>query len=363
MMFSVAYFLLYFSVFQVLVFLLVFNRKKYAAQPADMPRVSILIAARNEEKTIRRCLQAIEKLDYPKEKIEVLIGDDASTDATRAVVEAFIQDKPNYTCISIRETIGLARGKANVLAHLAKKATTNFYFCTDADIAVPPQWIRTMLAQVQENTGIVTGVTTITGKSLFARLQQVDWVYALGLMQVISDMGRPVSTMGNNMLITREAYEAVGGFENLEFSVTEDVVIFKHVLKEGFDFSNIYDRNVLAWSLPAGTLKNFLHQRRRWMRGSMQLPLYMKLILIMHAAYYPVWLPFFAYVSASTFFAVFGLKLVLQSLYIHICYKRLQLRPPWHLYLLFELYMIVSSVILILYFFMPGGVRWKGRTY
>lgn len=363
MIFSVVYFIVFFLLFIVLLVLLVLMRKSYKKQPDHQPNISILIAARNEEHTILRCLKAIEALQYPKDKIEVLIGNDASTDHTRAVVEAFIQDKPNYTCITITENIGRARGKANVLAHLANHTTTDFFFYTDADIAVPSNWVQTMLAEMGEGVGIVTGITTIEGRNLFAKLQAMDWLYALGLMQVVTDLGFPVSTMGNNMLIRKDAYADTGGFENLKFSVTEDVAIFNSIIRKGWGFKNIYDRSVLALSLPAGTFTDFLHQRKRWMRGSMHLPYYMVVILIMHSAYYPVLLPFFIHTSAGIALSIFGLKLIMQSIYLRVCLHRLGLSIPWWLYLLVELYFVVSSIVLIIYFLLPISFRWKGRKY
>jgi cellulose synthase/poly-beta-1,6-N-acetylglucosamine synthase-like glycosyltransferase len=363
MIVSVAYFILYFSLFIGLMVLLVANRKRYVLKPVAYPEVSILIAARNEEDTILRCLQAIEQLDYPKDKIEVLIGDDNSTDATRAIVDDFIQNKPGYTCVTIFNTIGKARGKANVLAHLAKLAKSNYFFFTDADIAVPATWIEAMLAEMKPNIGVVTGITTISGTGFFTRLQAIDWLYALGLMQVVSDLKLPVTAMGNNMLLRREAYESVGGFESIEFSITEDIAIFNRILQEGWGFKNIYDKSVLALSTPAPTFMQFLHQRKRWMRGSMHLPVYMAFIFILHAAYYPVLLPFFAYTSVSIMVAIFVLKLLFQTIYIKVCLSRLNVSAPLWLLILFELYLVTTSVILILFFFMPGKTIWKGRKY
>jgi cellulose synthase/poly-beta-1,6-N-acetylglucosamine synthase-like glycosyltransferase len=363
MIVSVTYFILYFLLFLGLLALLVFNRKRYTLQLPHQPHISILIAARNEEHTILRCLQAIAALDYPPEKLEVLIGDDASTDATRAVVEQFIYNRPNYSCISIKENTGQTKGKANVLAQLAKHATTDFFFFTDADIAVPPQWAQAMLSEMKEGVGVVTGITSITGDSFWARLQAMDWLFALGLMQVVSDLKLPVSTMGNNMLLRRQAYEAVGGFESIRFSITEDVAIFNAIIKKGWGFRNIYDQSVLALSTPAAGFSEFLHQRKRWMRGSMHLPLYMTVILILHSAYYPVLLPFFLYTSVGVALVIFVFKLLLQSLYVHLCLRRVGQSVAWWLYIAFELYLVVSSVILIIYFFLPLNISWKGRKY
>lgn len=363
MMVSVAYFILYFLVFLALLFLFLFNRKRYTPRPADLPPVSILIAARDEEHTILRCLRAIASLDYPTDKVQVLIGDDGSTDRTRALVEEFIRDKQNYTCISITDNVGQARGKANVLAQLARHATADLFLFTDADIEVPRTWVNAMLAGLGENVGVVTGLTTVTGNRLFDRLQRMDWLFSLGLMQVFSDLNMPVTTMGNNMLLTRKAYEEVGGFGHIKFSITEDIAIFNQILKRGYGFRNIYDRSVLALSAPAPNFGALLEQRKRWMRGSVFMPVYMFAIFVLHSAYYPVLLPFFFQVSAGIAAFIFVAKLLLQSLYLRICLRRLGQSASWWLYPVFELYLLVTSIILILYFFVPTKISWKGRKY
>ncbi|MBD1395855.1 glycosyltransferase [Pontibacter sp. JH31] len=363
MMVSVAYFVLYFLVFLTLLYLLLFNRKRYTRQLTYYPRISILIAARNEEHHILNCLQAIAALDYPHDKIEVLVGDDGSTDRTRALVEEFAKGRPGYTCVPITDTIGLAKGKANVLAQLARQATTDIFLFTDADIEVPPTWVKAMLSALDQKVGVVTGLTTVKGRSLFARLQSLDWLYSLGLMQVFSDLNMPVTTMGNNMLLTRQAYEDAGGFENIKFSVTEDIAIFNQVLKQGYKFRNIYEPSVLALSAPTASFGELLQQRKRWMRGSVYLPVYMFAIFVLHSAYYPVLVPFFFQAPTGIAGGIFLAKLLLQSLYLHTCLKRLNRTAPWWLYLIFELYLLVSSIILIIYFFLPTKLMWKGRRY
>lgn len=363
MIFSIIYFIVYFLLFLALLCLLVFNRRNQNSKYDLQPRVSILIAARNEEHTILRCLTAIENLHYPKDKLEILIGDDASTDATRQVVLDFIRNKPGYTCIPITENLGEARGKANVLAHLANYATTDFFFYTDADIAVPQDWIQGMLSVMQEDVGVVTGITSVEGDGFFAEMQALDWYYALGLVQVVSDLKLPVTSMGNNMLLRRKAYEDVGGFESIKFSITEDIAIFNAILKKGWKFRNLYQQSVLAKSTPAATFWQFMHQRKRWMKGTAHLPLYMAIIFVLHAAYYPVLLPFYTYTSVGIAFLIFVVKLILQSIFLYLCLKRIGERTSWWNYVLFEIYMIVSSIILIIFFFLPSKVNWKGRKY
>ncbi|WP_055562446.1 glycosyltransferase [Hymenobacter sp. AT01-02] len=246
------YFLGWFGLLAVAVWL--FARQpgsQPALVPQPLPRVSILIAARNEATAIARCLRAIRALQYPPELVEVLLGDDGSTDNTAAVAQAAMAGYGgSFRVVPITVVLGGAQGKANVLAHLARAATTAYFFITDADIAVPATWLQGLLAHAQPGVGIVTGLTLVRGPRLFHRLQGLDWLLALGLVQIVTDLGRPVTAMGNNMLVTRAAYQATGGYEALPFSVTEDFELFKAVLLRGYSSRNLFRPEILAESEP-----------------------------------------------------------------------------------------------------------------
>ena len=98
------------------------------------PNISILVAARNEASNILDLLVSVENLNYPKEKIAILIGDDASNDETATIIQNYIADKPHYQLFEIVEKRAGLLGKTNVLAQLAAKAKGDYFFITDADI-------------------------------------------------------------------------------------------------------------------------------------------------------------------------------------------------------------------------------------
>jgi cellulose synthase/poly-beta-1,6-N-acetylglucosamine synthase-like glycosyltransferase len=363
MMLKVIYFAVLCSVSLVILGLWVFNRRRYRSQLLVFPKVSILIAARNEEHTILRCLKAIERLDYPRDKIEVLIGDDASTDNTYRVVRQFIQDKPQFKCVTITQNMGMARGKGNVLAHLAHMATSNYFFITDADILVPPSWIQIMMAHVRPYIGIVTGITTVKGPRLFDKLQSIDWIHALGLFQVVTDLDLPVFTMGNNMLITREAYEATGGYENISFSVTEDAKLYQEVVKKHFHTVNIFDESVLALSTPAQDMGQLLRQRRRWMEGISHIPFYMSAIFILYSCFYPIWIPFFQETTPLFYWGILVAKVAWQTVFIWLCARRVNLKfTVWQL-IIYEFFMMFLGIASIIYYILPVKITWKQRKY
>ncbi len=332
--------------------------------PVPLPRVSVLIAARDEAAALPRCLASLRALHYPAELIEVLLGDDASSDGTAAVAAATMQGYAGqFRVVPISATLGPARGKANVLAHLAKEATTEYFFITDADISLPPTWIQGLLAHAAPGVGTVTGITAVHGPLLFHRLQGLDWLLSLSMVQVVSDLGRPVTAMGNNMLVTRAAYEATGGYEALPFSVTEDFALFNATLARGYGFRNVYAPQTRAESLPILTWVALLKQRRRWLKGVEALPLRLRLELAFFSGF---WLALAAVAWAggpALALGFWGLKVLVQGALAHFAHRRAGLRLAWHLLPLFELYTIALTVGLVGYRLLGGGIVWKGRRY
>lgn len=328
----------------------------------DRPTVSILIAARNEETTIGACLRAIAQLNYPTDAVEVLIGNDQSTDHTAAVVAGFMADKTHFRLIAIPESGAGLRGKAAVLAQLARLARGRYLFFTDADTRVPLDWLTAMSRQFTGNVGIVTGVTLPDGPRLFHTLQTIDWLYNLTLTHLVSSFGVPVTAMGNNMAVSREAYDAVGGYESLPFSVVEDYTLFRAVVGRGFGFRNGLNESVLARTQPVDTLGQFLNQRKRWMRGATNLPAWMVVSLYGQYLAGPLLLLLGWFVPAPAV-GLYVLKLFVQTLVISLGLGRLRQTRLWPYALLFEVYQLIIGPFSVLYYLFPTPIDWKGRRY
>ena len=342
------------------------QRGASAAQPLPqpLPRVSVLVAARDEEAALPRCLASLRDLQYPPELLEILVGDDGSTDQTAAAARAAMQGfAGRFRVVPIVETLGEARGKANVLAHLARLATTDYFFITDADISVPATWIPALLAHAAPGVGTVTGITAVRGPRAFDQLQGIDWLLSLSMVQVVSDMRRPVTAMGNNMLVTRAAYEATGGYEALPFSVTEDFALFKAVLARGFGFRHVYSAAARADSLPIPTWLALLKQRRRWLRGVEQLPLRLRLELLVFSGIWPALLVLAVAAGPGVALLAWALKIAVQGTLAFFAHRRAGLRLPWRWLWAFEAYTLALTVSLVGFRLAGGAVVWKGRRY
>lgn len=338
------------------------NFKSDVDELLEFPKVDILIAARDEEGTIGRCFDSLIALDYPKEKINIWVGDDDSSDKTWEVIESYQNKYPHIHGIKIKEKITAGNGKANVLAQLAHLGKAKWMFITDADITVPNQWIKAMLgAAISNELVLVTGTSLVEGNAFLARFQRVEWLYATSMLKVVSDMGVQATTMGNNMAIRRDAYEEVGGYENIPFSVTEDLELFKQV-KKRHATRNLFSVEVLNKSVPQTRLMSLYIQRKRWMRGAFQLPFSMLFILVVQAVFFP------AVIGLIIINPIWGIALWMAKWFTKYVFMSLSARKLKEKLSIFDSFVmdwvsIIFSMTSLVYYFWPGKIKWKGRTY
>ena len=329
----------------------------------DFPMVSILLAARNEEQLILRNLTALNALNYPKDKLEVLIGNDDSADNTAQLVTDFMQYKPHFQLFHIDKTVGKGRGKANVLGQLAHKASGEFYFITDVDVKLPENWILALLQEFTDGVGLVSGTTKCERGSLFATLQSIDWLHFMGYIKAFANAGVGCTSVGNNMAVRAEAYWQTGGYEEIDFSITEDYKLFKEVTSRGWQWRTIMgeDSLGLAWYIPS--IKEMLHQRKRWLIGARELPLNWKGMIILYGLFIPVVLAVFWF-NPRLAFAIWISKFLVQSVFIIFLCLAAERRPFSFLYLIvYEFYVILNTAATAIFYWLPIKSIWKGREY
>jgi cellulose synthase/poly-beta-1,6-N-acetylglucosamine synthase-like glycosyltransferase len=324
--------------------------------------VSILLAVRNEEACILTCLAAIDKLDYPKDLYEVLIGNDDSTDRSGEFIKGFIKEKENFQLIEIQQDNPKTKGKANVLAQLAEKARGEFYFFTDADTQVPKTWLRGMLKEFDTQTGIIVGVTSLHSSTFFGTLQGVDWLFVISLIKLISDKGIAVTALGNNMAVRKKTYQQTGGYHKIAFSITEDFALFTKIIAQGWGFKQLLNKEVLAFSQAQNSLLAWLEQRKRWMRGALQSKWYLQILLYLYVLLFPVLL-LSAWLFPIPVLLIWLFKIILQTLFIYKKSKELNLKLRLAPLLLYEFYVVSLYPLLFVYYFLPIKISWKGRVY
>lgn len=272
---------------------------RFAARATDtpapataLPRVAVLVAARNEESRLPRCIEALLAQDYPPDRLDIYVADDHSTDGTAAVIRRYQAQHaealalpdgsvdieasaPRVHYVAVPDAVDHLRGKANAIHAAVLASDHEILIVTDADCAPPPGWARNHIAYFAEDAsvGCVCGHTYVENTSPFDAVQALDWAYLLATTSVFVETDRPITAMGNNMALRREAYEAVGGYPALPFSVTEDYVLFKTIADaSGFQVRYPFDPGLRNYTLPLASVVDMYQQRRRWARGGLRAP-------------------------------------------------------------------------------------------
>ena len=343
------------------------NRETFPV-PEPLPKISVLVAARNEEKNIGECLRHLHALDYPQDKISIHIGDDASEDRTAEVIKLFAADKPSFHYHRISDTLPGLRGKQNVLAQLFKPAQaegSDYMLITDADIRVKPSWAKGMVAGFSdERTGMVSAPTCAEGKGLFSVVQFFEWLMFSFTDYVLTRLGMPVSGIGNNMAVSRRAYESTGGYENIPFSITEDYQLFRYMVLSGkWKFRFLFSLPVINLTRPAENFRGYFHQRRRWILGGLHLPYYNFLLLGLDVLCVPALIGSYFLLPPGICNFMLCIKCAADFFMIATALRRAGQMNRLLYFPVYELYFNILMILSPLLAFLPVSVIWKGRTY
>lgn len=261
---------------------------KMGENVGEWPFVSVFVAARNEELNLEACLRSLQNQPYPG-NFEVWIGDDHSTDGTSQIGIAFSQLDNRFHFLSVPDPTSHVKGKALALACMAKEAKGEIFLVCDADMEMPPTWMKAMVSGMQrENVDIVNGTTATKGDTAFSALQAIDWLIPQATFSWLSRFDITYTAMGNNMGITRKAYEATGGYFELPFSLTEDFELFQKARSLGFRLRHLYQNDVFGVSAPQKKPSDWMQQHVRWMVGFDQLPFRQKWVFYAQLLFYPV---------------------------------------------------------------------------
>lgn len=331
----------------------------HSVEPADWPKATLLVCARNEEHNLPRCIESLIALDYPKDKLLILIGDDNSEDATWSVIEQFQSSHPYIKGVKIQhEKEGLI-AKGNVLNQLIDCSTDEYQVIIDADMEVTNHWLKSMILGLQESA-MVSGYTQIAQGGRYSHLQFFDWRIVLHTMRAMADTFRPISILGNNMGFRKSAYDQVGGFRALGPTDVEDLGLLQRFQKAGLKTSQLVVSKGMACTQPQQTFSEMITQRCRWMNGVFT----HHWVLGIPALFARLWIVFA--IVAYFFHPGLCAGIVLYGWLINL-FKYVQVgmktKTGLKTILLEPFFISLLDTFALLRIIFKGKVSWKGRRY
>jgi len=225
------------------------------------PPVTVVVPVRNGEQTIQPLLESLQKLDYDRNKVEVIVVDGNSTDKTQEIVKKY----PVNLVVEEKKGLNLARNVG------IKCSNGEIIAFTDSDCIVPPNWITKIVENFEDPTVSCVGGSAKALDSDFISQYADNSIVRLmpfftkreELKKVKPFFRHPA---GCNMAFRRKVAEEVGYFdENIQFGFDE-VEFADRVCKAGYKM--VLDPDVLVWHKHRSTLKEFLKQNFQYGKGS-----------------------------------------------------------------------------------------------
>lgn len=360
---SLLFFFLVCYVIQATVLTVTVHRPRDEKHHGAKPFVSVIVAARDEEHNIATCLESVLHQSYDSASFEVIVVNDHSTDGTEEICRQFEHRFANLRHIAAIESPTL-RGKTNALDQGIAQAKGEIILVTDADCSVPPTWVAATAQRYGPTVGIVGGLTVQKAQTWFDGMQSLDWVYLLGLAASTISLRIPLSTIGNNLSFRKSAYDDVGGYRTIPFSVTEDFVLFQAIVRKGkWDYLCPIDPEVLVTSQPCRTWRDLIRQKHRWGTGGLDMRFSGFIVGVLGFGLNVLLLLALLTSGLVWFLVGLAIKLASDYLFLHSILKRQQRLDLLKFFIPFELYFIAYVLVLPFLVFFGGPVVWKGRAY
>ncbi|MFH1050146.1 MAG: glycosyltransferase [bacterium] len=327
--------------------------------------LSVVVPARNEENTIKECILSISGSNYPIDKFEIIAVNDRSADNTLKILTELKQTIPNLTIINIEDNIKERnlRGKPGALQAGIDSANGEIIVMTDADCVVNPEWLMTLSKTFEdEKIGMSAGYTAIKTKSIFDKIQSVEWTYLHTLATSGVGFDIPLSCYGNNLAIKKKDFDSIGGYNSVSFSVTEDLALMHAIHKSGKKIRYLTLEESTITTLPCPSFKEYLKQKHRWAIGAMDLG-WIAFVFVLTSL--SMWLGIaisIAFCQPWCFFAFLLLRIAGDSLITipsAVILKKKEIIPWVVPAIFFFLLMELIAPFLLL----KRDVKWKGQTF
>ncbi len=248
-------------------------KRKPVANTPYQPMVSVVVAARNEEKNIRGLLDDLNQQNYPTEKLQIIIANDRSSDQTGSIIKEFVKKYNNVSLINISEQSKSMAPKKWALTKAIEKSTGEIIISTDADCRVPNSWVKSVVNVFDSDTGIVIGYSKIDTKSgkFLDHYQSIDFLALLSANAGTLGWGIPWTGTGQNIAYKRSAFDEIDGFNPVAKQISGDDFYLVQAISKISKIKYITDPKSFVKTKPSENLHKFISQRIRWASNSRKL--------------------------------------------------------------------------------------------
>lgn len=330
-----------------------------------LPRVSLVIPARNEGDHIEACLRGLKKQTYSN--LEVILVNDRSTDHTGEVMQRYTNASPNWQYIEIKSLPEGWLGKNHALEQGGLKATGEYIVFTDGDVTYEPHTILTTMQTVLTHK-LDHLVLSATLKATDPLLIAMQALFAVGMISFLRlhELGKsPDRYMGAGVfnLVKTSLYRSIGGHKSIRLEIVDDLMLAKIMVQAGGKPGFLDGRNLISLEWYANWKQMILGFEKNGF-ASVKYSI-TRLILFLIGTYVIYLLPYFGvFLFHAPLSYIFGASLIIAH-GIMAEVSRQTGHSPWTTLLLpFAAiligFSILRSAVLTLY---RGKVMWRDTSY
>ncbi|MGO9567099.1 MAG: glycosyltransferase, partial [Desulfomonilaceae bacterium] len=329
----------------------------------------------NEEATIQECVRSVLEQDYPR--YELILVDDRSEDLTASIAANLARGEANFKIITVRKLSAGWTGKCHALDVGVRHASGEWLAFLDSDSSLDKSALRQCYqAAVKHKVSMVTLSPKFILKTFWEKALQPAFVVASSVLFPLPEVNDPASPVasanGMFFLISRYAYDKIGGHHDVKGLAVEDIGIGKRVKASGLGLLFANGRYLLRTRMYAG-FRATLDGWTRILSGSMN---YEVATVVRHLAIHVLMSPIAAIFSLYMFVpAARGLFPNTWFVLPLIFAAELLVIPPWFcsqlgiakkysvLMCLGNLFLIWTFMVMIKKILMKDALQWRGTTY
>ena len=244
------------------------EKRELDKEDIDYPSCTILIPAHNEETVITATIEAMMKLKYPEDKLQIIVINDGSTDKTKEIIEHYASIDKRVELFDVPKGEG-GKGKSRALNLGIRQAKSDVIAIYDADNTPDPDALRYLVANLVKfpELGAVLGKFRTVNKNvnMLTRFINIETLSFQSMLQAGRWQMHNVATLpGTNFVMWTSLIQKLNGWD--EEALTEDSELSIRIYEEGYKIKFIpyaitYEQEPEKW-------KVWVKQRTRWVRGN-----------------------------------------------------------------------------------------------
>lgn len=266
-LYSTLFVSLFFEVFLLITYFEVkdeikFERDHTLKEPKLFPSVTVIVPSFNEEKTVKATVESLLELNYPKDKLTLLLIDDGSTDKTLEVLNSF-RNNPQIRVFS-KPNEG---SKFSALNFGLTKTDTDLVGCLDADSFVDPDALKHIVPYFddKEVMAVTPSIKVHEPRTILQQVQKIEYNWGIFLRRILASMDALYVTPGPFSIFRTQVFRDLGGYKHAHH--TEDMEMALRMQKNRYRIVNSLSAHV--YTVAPGELKSLYKQRVRWTYGFM----------------------------------------------------------------------------------------------